>query len=320
MTPGEIANKRRAYIFLLCFLCSALFWLITKLSRENQTSFQTEIRFEAFPDGLLPAHQSDSLLSYTVRGTGIRLLQLRFQSGRDRLTLDAAMLPLTDGTYRFITGRQLLAELQSLHEPWGEVAEIRPDTIFLQLVESSEKKLPVALQAEISFQPGFNQYGDVLIIPDSVWVSGPVTVLDTMDFIRTQSWDASGLRQTAIATLDLMLPTKIPFMKVSPREVEVRIPVEEYTESSVEIPLDILCPEGYSRPDVRLFPNRVSITFLVSLKDYALASAELFSASVECPSLTTTGDGRLTISLDTYPAFVEVLSVRPSAVEYIILE
>ncbi len=323
LTPGELANKRRAYIFLLCFLCSALFWLVTKLSRENQSAFQTEIVFEAFPEGLLPAYQSDSVLRYTIRSTGIRLVQLNFMSGRERLTLDAAMLPLIErpsGVFRYMTARQILAELQNLHAPWGEVTEVWPDTVFLQLVASGEKKLPVKLEADISFHQGFNLYGDIRLNPDSVVVSGPVSVLDTIDFIETQYWDATRLRQTVNQTLKLELPRHIPFMKAIPHEIEARIPVEEYTESSVEISLNVICPEGYPQPDVRLFPGRVNVTFLVALRDYSMVTAELFSAAVECPSLTTTSDGRLAVSLTSYPSFVDILSVKPEAVEYIVLE
>ena len=323
LTPGEAATKRKAYIFFVCLIISTLFWVVSKLSQENQATFSLPVRFENFPEGELAASQSDSLVEYTLHATGARLIQLRFFPQMDtlRIQVDQTHSVVRDGLdYHYLTGDQIADEITGMTEPRVEVSSVFPDSLFLQLVPAVQKKLPVRLEADISFASRFDQYGSIEIDPDSVKLTGPSTVLDTLEFVPTRYWEVSGLRRTRTETLPLQLPSDVPSLKPDVRQVEVTVPVEEFTESAIDLDLQVVCPDGYPEVDLRLFPSSVTVSYLVSLRDYPSVEAEMFEASVKCPAAVEDSDGRLDVQLDSYPSFVRILHVRPSSVEYIILE
>ena len=323
LTPGEAATKRKAYIFFVCLIISTLFWFTSKLSQENQATFSLPVRFENIPEGELAATQSDSLVEYTLHATGARLIQLRFFPQVDtlRLEVNQTFSVVRDGLdYHYLTGDQIADEITRLTEPRMEISSVFPDSLFLQLVPAVQKKLPVRLEADISFASRFDQYGSIEIVPDSVKLTGPSTVLDTLEFVSTRYWEASGLRRTRTETIPLQLPSDVPSLKPDVRQVEVTVPVEEFTESSIDLDLHVVCPDEYPEVDLRLFPSSVTVSYLVSLSDYPSVEAEMFEASVKCPAAIEDSDGRLDVQLDTYPSFVRILHVRPSSVEYIILE
>ena len=323
LTPGEAATKRKAYIFFVCLIISALFWIVSKLSQDNQATFSLPVRFEEVPEGELAASQSDSLVEYTLHATGARLIQLRFFPQVDTLRFPPGRMfsKVRDGDeWHYLTSDQIAEEITGRIEPRVEVGSVFPDSLFLRLVPAVQKQLPVRLEAEISFAARFDQYGSIDIEPDSVTLTGPSTVLDTLDFVSTRYWEVANLRQTREETLPLELPAEIPSLQADVRQVEVTIPVEEFTESTLDLDLQVVCPDEYPEIDLRLFPSRVTVSFLVSLRDYPSVDAQMFEASVKCPAIVEHSDGRLDVQLESHPPFVRVLHLRPSSVEYIILE
>ncbi len=323
LTPGEAASKRRVYIFALCVLFSALFWLFIKLSQETSASFHKYIHFKDFPEELVVAAQSDSIIHYRIVTTGVRLFNAYFFSPPDTLTLSAEGLPSLrrDGKeLHFVTDNHLNEMLSANAGALATVSHIRPDTIFLELVPAKRNKLPVRLNADIRFEQRFRAYGPIRIEPDSIWITGPQNIMDTLQYVSTEYWDSGSLRETTRTIIPVKKPIEIRSIELEKKKVIVEVPVTEFTESSIELPLMINCPEAYGTSEVRLFPNTVRVSYLVALRDYASVAPEMFQAIVVCPQLQQTPDGRLEVSVEKYPPFVDILTIKPPFVEYIILE
>ncbi len=323
LTPSEAASKRRFYVFVLCLLFSAVFWLITKLSQETSATFTRPVVFSTFPDGLVAASQSDSTVSFRLESTGVRLMNYYISSRGDTLNIDADGLPVirrNDIPYHFITANEIFGMVNENVNARGNINNIKPDTVFLELVPVIEKLLPVKLNAEISFEQRFRQYGSITVDPDSVLVSGPRSILDTLESVSTAVWSPGKLRQTVHERVPLMKPADIGSVHLDREFVDARVPVAEFTQSDIELPVKVICPEELDTAEIRLFPNKVNVSILVALHDYARLGEHLFEATVSCPQMSESTNGRLEVIMETYPAFVEVLRIRPPFVEYIILE
>ncbi len=323
LTPREAASQRRVYIFVVCLVCSAIFWLFIKLSYDTQAVFETEVVFYQFPEGYTGVAQSDSVISFTLESTGIRLIVARFFLPKDLMRFDAGTLPQlkrNDNRYFYLSKNALLEGINYSLEGRARVTDVYPDTVFLQLSPVTEKRLPVSLNASISFERRFDLYGEITINPDSVLVRGPKNVLDTLSAIYTEKWEASGLRKSTDQRLSIQLPKGVPSVTTDKEEVLVRVPVEEFTEASKELPVTIVCPDNLPSQDVRLFPATVRVHYLVAFSDYQAVSEKMFHATVTCPQAISDSDGRLNVRLETYPSFVDILYYRPEYVEYIILE
>ena len=323
LSPGEAANKRRIYIFILCVFISTLFWLFNKLSQETSATLSTPIVFVSFPDGLVAASQSDSIIHYRLKSTGIRIIRAFWLLPSDTLFIQSDALPVTrrDGkNLYFIDENRLNAMLANRFTQWSNVENVHPDTVFVELVAVISKRLPVKLDADITFEQRFRPYGDITIEPDSILVTGPETILDTLRFVATEHWSSGRLRQNTQQMLRLKKPLPLKSLHLETEKIQLTIPVAEFTESSIELPLQVISPEGSSPANVRLFPNKVTVNYLVALNDYASVNEQMFRASVPCPVSIDSDDGRLTVELDSYPSFVDVLSISPPIIEYIIIE
>ncbi len=321
LTPREAASQRRLHIFVLCLLCSAMFWLFTKLSQENESEFRQYVIIHDFPEGKVGVNQTDSLVHYTLETTGLRLITERYFSQQDTLYLVADQLPIVqrdDHTAHYVTAEELENRLRDHYGDWAQVSQVLPDTIHVEVVPAITKKVPVLLNKDISYEKRFGPYGDLTITPDSVTITGPKTMLDTMEFIHTAFWQKDDIRSTVRKVLNLEIAS--PLIQAGTKQIHLHIPVEEFTEASKSLPITIDCPLPLEDGQLRLFPKNVEVIYLVALRDYRVVNENMFEVSVTCPQAEITSEDRLHVRLDSYPAFVEVLSIRPSSVDYVILE
>jgi hypothetical protein len=320
----EPAGKRKATVFLLCFVSSAVFWLLLQLSRENEAVFSRPFVFYDIPENMLLAGQSDSVLHYSLQTTGARLFASLFSS-RDTLYIPLSALARTERDGRpffFLSGNQAAARVSASLGPGKTVHQISPDTVYVEMVAGGRKLVPVMPVTEITYERRFGPYGSVRVDPDSVWLSGPLGMLDSIHVIETEVVRLHQLQHTTQAEALLRKPMDLPVVRLSPPSVSLTIPVEEFTEARMEVPLGIHCPDsldGYSGENLRLFPSRVTVTVLVALRDYPALHPGLFSARVLCPTGEATGP-RLDVFLEQFPEFVQLEAVRPRQVDYLILK
>lgn len=320
--PGR---KRKIYVFLVCLGCSSFFWLFIKLSRPAQADFEQPVSFVNIPSDVVLGNQSHSSVKYTVQSAGIRLLAYRYLFPTDTLYLNARNLgakAVEGDLWHFVAPGQLRAGLSARFDGTRTLISFYPDTLFVKLLFASEKKIPVKLNASISFVKRFGQYGSVELNPDSVIVRGPSQMVDTLKFIETEHFVLEGINQNMKLTAALVNHGSMYGLSVAPKKIEITIPVEEFTEKSIEIPLQVICAHtgNEHHNNLRLFPKNVTVTCLVSLKDYASLDASMLSVHVNCPADAAPGTNRLEVFVGTLPAFVSIQSIRPATVEFLIME
>ncbi len=321
LTPREAASKRKLYVFVLCLLFSTIFWLFIKLSQESQASFQKNIIFRNFPEGMTGVSQSDSLVTFTLETTGLRLITESYLAPSDTLFVDTDQLQVISHNGHnvyYMTRDDLHTRLRNAYGDWAGVRTVSPDTVKADAVEATSKILPVRLNADISYEKRFNLYGEITIQPDSVTLRGPKTMLDTIHELHTSHLEIENIRSSIRKDISLYIPSEL--LKADVKKVMVHIPVEEFTESTITLPIDIECPDPINKGQLRLFPSKVELSYVVALRDYRMVSENMFQVSVTCPHAEPDAEDRLRVRLDKYPSFVDILNVRPSSVDYVILE
>ncbi len=320
----EPAKKQKVYVFLLCFFCSAMFWLFIKLSRENQAVFRQPLTVIDIPQESILYDQSDMYVSFSLQSTGVRLIATRYFSTPDTIRLNAGSLPRLSrqGTsYHFVTSTMMTQLLSDEVDGNFSVLSVRPDTVFFQVVEAMEKMVPVHLQADLSYERRFGKYGEIIVSPDSVLLKGPSSIIDTIGHVHTEALKYEGLAQSVNTIAGILAPASHKSVQVIPATVEVHIQVEEFTEAHVEVPLEVMCNDSlyqYPPDRLRLFPHRVNLVLLVALRDFHLIDAEMLSAYVVCPDKTAT-DTQLEVRTESLPGFVRLESIRPARVDYLIM-
>ncbi|MFO7998461.1 MAG: YbbR-like domain-containing protein [Bacteroidales bacterium] len=320
----EPAGKRKATIFLVCFFCSAFFWVLVKLSKENQAMFSQPFVITEVPESVSLFEQSDSLLQYSVQTSGARLLASMFFTSRDTLGIPLSALTRIERggeTLHFFTRSQASARLAARMEAGKSIGSVSPDTVFVRLAEKLSRVVPIRVLADLSYEQRFGSDGPLLLDPDSVLLEGPRHLLDTILYVETEPLVFRDLSQTIAFNVSLVPPARHHAIRLTPEQTRVTVPVAEYTEATIEVPLVIDCPdspEGFRADWIRLFPNTVEITYLVSLRDYPSVVPEMFQARVVCPEGSFEGP-QLEVVIEQIPDFVRLESFRPGSVDYLII-
>jgi YbbR domain-containing protein len=208
--------------------------------------------------------------------------------------------------------RKFLGELSYQLSNELEILNMIPDTLYFRFGKLGQKRLKVKPLLNVNLKKQFQISGDIKASPDSVMVRGPQSVLDTLHFVTTELLKFSSVDQT-IQTEASIKKIKETFFE--PRLVEISVPVEEYTEAQLSVPVNI--ENQPSGRNIKLFPSKVKVAFQVSLSQFQKIHPEDFKLSVSFSDIKD-GKPRLKITSESTPEYLYNLKITPEEIEYLI--
>ncbi len=111
----------------------------------------------------------------------------------------------------------------------------------------------------------------------------------------------------------LLLPKGV---LISLRKVILTIPVEQFTEAEINVPVKILnCPDSIS---VKIFPDVVSVKCLVAISDYKKFEEIPFEVILDLATADLNSSEKIPVGFRNIPPFVSSLRVTPSKVDFLI--
>ncbi len=312
--------NRKTVVFLLSLCLSGLFWLLTSLSKNYVEVIQVPITYKNLPQDMLVVNELRDHLDVEVKTFGFDLLWYWFRPDKDELPIDAAPSRLRkivrDGeeVHIFLLDERKNNIMSELDEQF-QLLDISPDTLFIMLEPIFSKKVPVRLNAEISFVKQFGMIDNPHLQPDSVLVTGRKEVIDTMQFVNTEAEKWHDLSESVTTKLNLEQIAESGMTHFSHSEVDVELNVVEFTEGKVTVPVQV---KAKNSEKVTVYPQKVDITFNVPLDAYESVRSEQFQASVTLTNRDMKSASRLVVNIDEQPSIVKQVKVNPPQVEFII--
>jgi hypothetical protein len=194
-----------------------------------------------------------------------------------------------------------------------EIVDVLPDTIFFRFSEMVKRKLPVEPTLTIKTEQQYILSDHIMISPDSVIANGPAKVIDTMPAVYTESISIENLADTLERDINLR-PCK--YVTFEPLSVHIVIPVERFTEVTIDIPIRVKNISG--EYFLKTFPTSVKVTCHVALSKYSMVKPDMFKAEVDYLSVHSSIDNKLKVTLADYPDFIELIDYKPKNVDYLI--
>lgn len=295
-------------VLLACMGIALLFWLLVKLSQDYRAEFSLELKY-GIPEEKTFLFDPVEKIEAMVSGSGWDLLSNQFRSA-GRVILE---IKEVDDLMR--GSNWLKARIRERLNGNLEVVDVNPEFIRIQLVEKRDKKVPIRLRRQFSFASGFHLKESPRITPDSVTITGPAPLLDTLSFWTTDSIK----RQNINSSLDLPVPLTRPGMDVirlSPSVIRLSAPVEELTEKILFIPVQVK-----NAPDsIRIFPEKIRVSSIVGLSDYNLISPEDFTAEVDMTGIKLPSPGNtLPITMSRSPEEAISVNFFPKSTEFYVV-
>lgn len=203
-----------------------------------------------------------------------------------------------------------------VENPWlssdVSVIDISPDTVSFMVERITSKKLKVVPDIDITFRTGFGLASEVKVIPDSVVVFGPKSLIANLHSIKT--------RKVNLKTLDNLTKIKLPFnndmLSTNTAVVEATLDVQRIVDKEIEnIRVEVLdVPEDR---DVVLLPNTINCLVVGGINVLGRLSSSDFSAYVHYRDVLLDTIGTVAPELTT-PENVEIISQKPDRLRYII--
>lgn len=189
---------------------------------------------------------------------------------------------------------------------------MKPDTLEYIYSTGASKLVPVKLRGTLS--AGREYYlSDTIFSPDSVLVYAPQGVLDTIAVAYTQPVKLEDISDTLRQQVPLRIQKGVKFV---PSSIEMMLPVDIYTEKTVEVPL-----RGVNFPAdkvLRAFPSKVQVTFQVGLSHFRQINADDFHIYVSYEELLRLGSDKYTVKIKNLPKGVSQVRFNPAQVDFLI--
>ncbi len=315
---GELKKKQRLLLIISFVIIATFLWILNILGEEHITTIKYPIRYSNFPSDKILISKLPARFSLKIRAKGYKILQHNFSSSLyplrfDYLSFRTERLDVSDINKTFI-----ITDLarENLANQMNEmvILTLSPDTLFFHF--SPEKKTSVKVSPEITYEleKQFMVSGEIQTDPDSIILTGPEDILDTINFVKTESFKVKKLNKTLQKNLQILIPHEN--VSLSAPKVVITIPVEKFTENELNIAIEVVnLPEGLS---VRNFPGSVKMKFHVILSEFDKFEPGHFKAVVDYNSIEQTLGNKLKVKIVNSPESIFIVGFSPGTVEYII--
>ncbi len=299
--------SHKTAIFLLCLVMSTVFWVFTSLSREYETYITIPVNYRNIPftkyfDSELPKE-----LEYHFKGSGLKLAGVHFRERPDSIVVDVSSHSDKKNEMRFQT-IALRNQFPGDLKPY----KITPDNITAGFNSRLSKRVPVRLSRQVSYKPRFGAVGDVKLFPDSIELAGPPDLLAKIYEVKTLNLTLSDVAGNKGGVIALDSST-FPGLASSTSLIRYYLPVEEFTEGVIEIPVELPVSQ---RNMVQIIPRTVKVTFTAALSGFPDIKNSDFRAEAEVPSKNL--PGKLPVKIGKQPLSVRIISIQPEFIDYLV--
>ncbi len=307
-------QNRDLLVFLLFFVLATGLWFINALRKEYTTTISYPVKYVEFPNDYILLGKPQSKIQIQIRSLGFSILPYHMGKLLEPHLLNVSSFRRikTEKRYgAYLPTREIFNSFAGTFPKDIKLVSISPDTLFIFFEKKERKKVPIKFNSQLKFKPQYYQSGKIKLKPDSVEVSGPSSLIDSITFVNTEFKTYEALSDSLGRNMSL---ERIGNIEFTPSRVVVSIPIEPFTEKSMRIPIKHLnIPDTLT---LKTFPDDINLTFTVAASRFNTVKAQDFSVAVDFTSSTTPGlPDRLKVRILSQPEGIKNVSYSPLFVE-----
>ena len=301
-------------MFSVFLLISATIWLFNAMSKNYTSDIEYPMVYEDFPEnkvfvGELPGH-----LDLQINSHGYALLRYKLFKKPVPISFHISAFNLSrgqDSSSAYILTRYLKDQISRQLPSELQLLEIKPDTLHFRFADRVTRKLKIKPDFNYSIVKQFTIKDEIRLTPDSVEVTGPDLIIDTLDYILTERLDLGELTKNYEDRVRLSQKAELTY-DVS--RVECIIELERFTELQVSVPVEVL-----NLPDsilLQTFPSSIKLNCKVGLSKYDRIENYPFRAVVDFEKIEERVP-TLNVSIQNLPDYLLGYEYYPKTVEYL---
>ena len=304
--------NKELLVFLLFVIVSTGFWYFQNLYEKTEFNFRIPLTYTHVPTAYVSPEDLPASLELTLADLGATLISYRFR-GFEPLEINLQNYYREGNPSIIIAAQSLIPDIRRQLKSTTEIVKFRESQLIIPLIEQQGKTLPVVLNADISYSQQYILSGEITLTPNVVSVFGPKSIVDTLSHVATKHIKIENLSATTERQVALQ---HIKSLRIVPAEVTVHIPVETFTEQSMEIPVTGKnLPAGVS---IVPFPSLAKVMYFVGLSHIDKIENTAFEVFFDYNDLKNNDLGRLPLHLTVKDPYLQNVRLIPNEVEYLI--
>ncbi len=299
--------------FLFFLVLAIIFWFLTKFSKETRSLVTVDLQYINVPSSAILSEKNQKEMKISVVSNGFEILIYALKDAR--LSIDLSKYRVDANNQIHIAPTEIEALVKDQLDV-SSVGNFSTKELVVYLDKTIRKKVPVVLDGVITYKDGFRALEGLQISPDSTIIIGPSEVTAKIDTVFTEKLLLRDLEQSISKSIKLRLPEKHQII-LEPKEVSFQLNVEEFTQKSLVIPIDLInLPDSLS---VKLIPNEITVNFEVSISNFNNINASNFRLVCDFSEKIT--EGNLMIPKLVYePKGIFRVELETKKVEYLIFK
>jgi len=299
--------RKKLYIFIASVIFAVILWGSISLSDIYYTNVDVKLTLTNFPQNYTTGSILPEKIRLRVKGQGWRLVSINVGPETEfRVSVGGDSGRQDINLYKHLeSNRWLLSEV--------EIMNIYPDSINFFVERIISKKLPVVSGLNLGFKPGYGLASDIVLRPDTIVVTGPLSLLKNMNEIKTE--DKSLTLLDSRTETEVSLPVFNGF-NFSINLIAVVLDVQKIVDKQFEdITVEVI--DIPSRKEVVLLPNKIGFNVRGGIEILGKLKQDQFRAYIRYQSLVQDTTGSVTPVLEM-PKNVILQYLKPDKLRYVI--
>ncbi|NND61873.1 MAG: hypothetical protein HKN48_01635 [Flavobacteriaceae bacterium] len=306
------ASKIKMFFFFL--LLALIFWFLTKFSNKSAATVDVYLAYTNVPEAVMVSQNNLNEVSFNISATGFQFLSYKLKE--PTIYLDISEKYTKGDSAIVYSSVELIKVISDQLDNNALIQNISPSELKVELDLLSSKKVPVTLDADISFRDGYRLLKPLVVVPDSIRVTGPSKALNELNSVTTKLLAKKNVAEDIDERITINQPSNVE-INLSANQVEIKGEVEEFTQKKLTIPIDIInLPEEVN---IKLIPKEVIITFEVAMSNFNTVSTSNFRIVCDY-SLSSEMENYMVPKLVAQPEGVHHIEFEPKRVEYLIFK
>ncbi|HEX2963536.1 MAG TPA: hypothetical protein VHO43_17200 [Ignavibacteriales bacterium] len=299
--------NKKVFSIVLAVLFSFILWGSVTLSNSYYTTLKVPVRLTNLPKGYAVSRMSVNEVNLRIKGEGWRLASLILSNN-----LEYFVSAGLDSQSKTINLRNALGENTWLSSGI-QLFDLYPDLLSVSMEKITERKLKIRPELSMNFKADFGLVSGIKVIPDSVVVYGPGSIVNSLEAVPTVSRIFKSLDDKVLERVDLK---NIPGLSYSTGSCVIRFDVQKIVDKAFEN-LEVEVRNTPRGEDLVVFPNSITVVLRGGINILGKLKSEDVHPFVDYNQVIKDTLGIIEPEIKV-PDYITVIDKKPNQLQYII--
>ncbi|MBT8294823.1 MAG: YbbR-like domain-containing protein [Gramella sp.] len=307
--PKFKRSSIKTFSFFLIF--SAVVWILVQFSKTYTQLIEIPVNYINAPLDKSISEERPDHVDLQLQDNGFNIYYYKIFN--PKLEVDLSKAKETEDKLVY-TLQNHLSDIEQQLKIDFENSLIVQEEIVVPFQFKKEKTIKVEPRIEVNYAVGYSAEDEVKLQTDSVKVSGPESIIDSINTVYTKRLTLNRVNSDLDGAVDIDT-TGLGALSFYENSVGYYQKVEKFTEGSVEITLEMInVPDNLN---VVYFPKTVIIYFQVNLQQFDSVSAADFRVVCNYKEVKQ-GDDYMIAQIVEKPDFINNVRLNERRIQFVI--